>query len=95
MNQDEKLIRMANQIAAFFKSYPEEEARTGIAEHIASFWTPKMRSRLDARILAGEPGKRDALVVRAVRRSVQAESPAHRVTEGPAQAGEVGAMDAG
>ena len=91
MNQDEKLIRMANQIAAFFKSYPEEEARTGIAEHIASFWTPKMRSRLDARILAGEPGKLDALVVRAV----QAESPAHRVTEGPAQAGEVGAMDAG
>ena len=95
MNQDEKLIRMANQIATFFKSYPEEEARTGIADHIASFWTPKMRSRLDARIMAGEPGLLDALVVRAVRRPVQAESPVHRVTEGPAQAGEVGAMDAG
>ena len=78
MNQDEKLIRMANQIAAFFKSYPEEEARTGIAEHIASFWTPKMRSRLDARILAGEPGKLDALVVRAVRRSRRLPSRSRR-----------------
>ena len=95
MNQDDKLIRMANQIAAFFRSYPEEQARTGIVDHITSFWTPKMRGRLVARIAAGKAEKLDLLVLEAVRAPVGAESPVHRVTEGPDQAGEVGAMDAG
>ncbi len=95
MNQDDKLIRMANQIAAFFRSYPDDQARTGIADHIASFWTPKMRARLDARIAAGEAADLNPLVVGAVRAPGRAESPVQRMTEGPAQAGEVGAMDAG
>lgn len=39
----EKLIRMAAEIADFFKSYPDERATREIAEHINLFWTPKMR----------------------------------------------------
>ncbi|MDF1749131.1 MAG: formate dehydrogenase subunit delta [Alphaproteobacteria bacterium] len=47
MSDDIKeLIRMANQIATFFQSYPEEEAVTGTAEHIRDFWTSAMRARL-------------------------------------------------
>ncbi len=36
-------VRMANQIGDFFKSYPEQEALDGIAEHINKFWEPRMR----------------------------------------------------
>lgn len=95
MNQDDKLIRMANQIATFFKSYPDAQAQTGIRDHLQSFWTPKMRDRLDARMGAGQAADLDPLVVRALTRDPTAESPVQRMTEGPAQAGEVGAMDAG
>ncbi|TDR89211.1 formate dehydrogenase subunit delta [Enterovirga rhinocerotis] len=45
-----KLARMANQIAAFFRSYPEEEAVKGVHGHIKSFWSPRMRLDLAARL---------------------------------------------
>jgi formate dehydrogenase subunit delta len=38
-----KLIRMASEIADFFKFYPEEKAIAAIANHINRYWTPKMR----------------------------------------------------
>lgn len=38
-----KLAAMANQIGDFFKSYPDEEAITAIADHINQFWTKRMR----------------------------------------------------
>ena len=38
-----KLLRMAGQIADFFKSYPEEEAAASVADHINQFWTGRMR----------------------------------------------------
>lgn len=38
-----KLVRMAGQIADFFKAYPEEEAVASIADHINQFWTGRMR----------------------------------------------------
>ena len=40
------MIRMANQIAAFFEAYPRGEALDGIAKHIKSFWDPRMRQQL-------------------------------------------------
>jgi formate dehydrogenase subunit delta len=43
---DDELIRMANQIADYFKAYPREEAVPGIATHIRKFWEPRMRRRL-------------------------------------------------
>jgi len=42
----EDVVRMANQIAAFFAPYPRDEAVAGVAGHITSFWTPAMRARL-------------------------------------------------
>ena len=37
------MIRMADQIAAFFEAYPRAEAVDGIGKHIKSFWDPRMR----------------------------------------------------
>ncbi len=52
----EKTIRMANQIATFFRSQGGEEAVAGVAEHINSFWEPRMRAQLFQLIEAGEKG---------------------------------------
>jgi formate dehydrogenase subunit delta len=62
---DEKLSRMANQIAAFFHACPAEEARAGIAQHIADFWTPGMRRTLQDTVDRGGEGL-DPLVVQAL-----------------------------
>lgn len=43
---DTKLVRMANQIATFFKSQPVEEGPGGVATHINKFWEPRMRRKL-------------------------------------------------
>jgi formate dehydrogenase subunit delta len=41
------LIRMANQIGAFFEAMPDRtEALEGIAQHIKRFWEPRMRRQL-------------------------------------------------
>ncbi|MBF9234511.1 formate dehydrogenase subunit delta [Microvirga alba] len=62
----EKLIRMANQIADFFRSYPEEEAIVGIRDHLVAYWTPDMRNSIV--IYADKSGgELDPLVVRALR----------------------------
>lgn len=44
----EKLVKMANQIGGFFKSYPEATAIEGVREHIAKFWNRKMRDEFFA-----------------------------------------------
>ncbi|WP_041376039.1 formate dehydrogenase subunit delta [Polymorphum gilvum] len=52
----DKLVYMANQIATFFASMPPEEASAGVAEHINSFWEPRMRAQLFALAEAGDAG---------------------------------------
>lgn len=47
------MIRMANQIAAYFEPYPRAEALSGIANHIKKFWDPRMRKQLDEYIAGG------------------------------------------
>jgi len=43
----ENLIRMGNQIADFYASYPDqEEAKMEIASHLKKFWAPRMRTEL-------------------------------------------------
>jgi formate dehydrogenase subunit delta len=43
----EHLVRMANDIGNFFHSEPErKDGIAGIANHIAKFWTPRMRQKL-------------------------------------------------
>ena len=62
--ENRDMIRMANQIAAFFEAYPRAEAVDGIAKHIRSFWTPRMRRRLRR---PHRRGRRGALAARARR----------------------------
>lgn len=47
------LIRMANQIAANFAPYPEDEAIEAIATHFRNFWTPQMRADLRTALADG------------------------------------------
>ena len=45
--ENDHLIKMANQIGSFFKSYPDQEyAAKEIASHLKRFWAPKMRETI-------------------------------------------------
>jgi formate dehydrogenase subunit delta len=44
----QRLVHMANQGASFFTSYPEAEAVDGIANHLKSFWGPRVRLEIEA-----------------------------------------------
>ena len=54
--QPEKLVMMANQIARFFAAQGEKRAVPQIADHIAKFWDPRMRSNLMAHVEQGGVG---------------------------------------
>ncbi len=62
---EDKLVRMANQIAQFFQSQPHDEAVAGIADHLRSFWTPTMRRQIADHAAAGGAGL-DPLTLEAV-----------------------------
>jgi formate dehydrogenase subunit delta len=67
-----QLVRMANDIGNFFRSEPDrEEAITGIAKHIGSFWTKSMRRKIAAH---GEAGL-DELPREALRRLAAQNAP--------------------
>lgn len=53
---DEKLVRMANQIATFFMSQPQDVQVDGVATHINKFWEPRMRRRFFEMIDSGHEG---------------------------------------
>ncbi|WP_438751545.1 formate dehydrogenase subunit delta [Pararhizobium sp. O133] len=55
-NTNGKLVRMANQIATFFKSQPEAERVEGVATHINKFWEPRMRKAFFELIEQGDAG---------------------------------------
>lgn len=40
------MVYMANQIAGYFSVYPQERARKAVADHLTSFWEPRMRAQL-------------------------------------------------
>ena len=89
----EKIFRMANQIAGFFRSYPEEQALKGIHEHILAFWTPSMRDSLIS--YASQGGEKlDPLVVKAMLDSRPGKNPIEKEIGGPEMVGELGS-DAG
>jgi formate dehydrogenase subunit delta len=64
---EDKLVRMANQIGQFFQSQPHDAAVAGIADHLRSFWTPKMRRQIADHAAAGGVGL-DPLTREAVER---------------------------
>lgn len=50
------LVRMANQIARFFESQGHEPGALGMADHLATFWTPRMREDIQRHADAGGEG---------------------------------------
>jgi len=51
----EHLVKMANDIGDFFRAEPvREDAIAGIANHIAKFWTKRMRAKLAAHLKDGD-----------------------------------------
>ncbi|ANK93444.1 MULTISPECIES: formate dehydrogenase subunit delta [Rhizobium] len=73
-----KLVYMANQIATFFKSQPQNEAAQGVAMHINKFWEPRMRRQL-FEILDKEENGLDALVLQAAPMIRKPEAEANQV----------------
>ncbi len=68
MSGKDQLIQMANDIGNFFRAQPNrEDAIAGIANHIKSYWTRRMRDKLDAQLAHGEQGL-DELPREAIRR---------------------------
>jgi formate dehydrogenase subunit delta len=88
-----KLVRMANQIASFFRSYPDDQAIHGIHDHLVAFWTPNMRAALLGDV-NGDGHELDPLVVRALLTFEPGKSPIEKEVAGPEQVGELGS-DAG
>jgi formate dehydrogenase subunit delta len=46
----QRLVHMANQVADFFRSYGEAEAIKCTADHLKSFWEPRMRREMAAHL---------------------------------------------
>lgn len=64
----ESLVRMANQIGAFFEAMPDRpEALENAALHLKRFWEPRMRSQLLAHVDASGSGDLNPLVAEAIR----------------------------
>ena len=55
-SESETLVRMANQIADFFKIQPGEEALAGASNHIRLFWDPRMRAKMAEHLAKGGEG---------------------------------------
>lgn len=54
--QHQDMLRMANQIAAFFNGSGPEAAVKDAADHINKFWDPQMRAVLIAHLEKGGEG---------------------------------------
>lgn len=63
MTGADRLVRMANQIAANLAAQGEEVAIRETAEHIARFWDPRMKTG----ILAADPAQLSAIAAAAIR----------------------------
>jgi formate dehydrogenase subunit delta len=53
---DDGLVRMANQIADFFRHRPHDQAVEGAADHIRKFWDPRMRAKMIEHLAHGGDG---------------------------------------
>jgi formate dehydrogenase subunit delta len=80
----DKLVSMGNQIARFFRVYPQAEAAAGIRAHIQAFWTPRMVAAI---LAEADHAGLDPLVALALRTWPPAASPVSKEMAGPAQTG--------
>ena len=56
MSNLERLVYMANQIARNFEALGHAAATTATADHIASFWDPRMKAQIFAYLRDGGAG---------------------------------------
>jgi formate dehydrogenase subunit delta len=57
MSESQHLVQMANDIGNFFRAQSNrEDAIAGIANHIRSFWTRRMRQKLAEQLSHGDAG---------------------------------------
>ena len=83
----ERLIYMVNQIARNLTTQAEGDPAIAVADHVAAFWDPRMRSMIDAHWGAGGSGlDPDALAAIAHLHHVGQPEPQTRATD-PAQGG--------
>jgi formate dehydrogenase subunit delta len=60
MSNAEHLVKMANQIEAFFRAETDRNvAVEGILNHIQRFWDPRMRKQIVSHLRAGGLGLGD------------------------------------
>ena len=69
----ERLVHMANQIAAYFVTQPGDGAAEAVADHLRKFWEPRMRGAIVAYLDGGGAGLEPA-AAEAVR-SLECDSP--------------------
>jgi formate dehydrogenase subunit delta len=50
------LVHMANDIGNFFSAQPRDDAILGIANHLKSYWSPRMRAILTGELEHGVEG---------------------------------------
>ena len=67
MSTDERLAYMADQIARNFAALGADRAVAATADHIASFWDPRMKARAFALLAGAQPGAMSDLAARALR----------------------------
>ncbi len=70
-----EIIRMANQIADFFRPYPKAEAQEGVEHHIRDFWDPRMRRELAHVLEKGGEGLSDLARAGAIRALTDGSAP--------------------
>jgi formate dehydrogenase subunit delta len=68
------LVHMANQVAAFFASYPEAEAIDSTANHLKSFWDPRMRREIEAHLAEKAGSGLSHIALEAVKRIAQKDA---------------------
>jgi formate dehydrogenase subunit delta len=66
----QRLVQMANQVASFFASYPEAEAIEGTANHLKSYWDPRMRREMAAHLTDKAGAGLSHIAMEAVKRMV-------------------------
>ena len=62
--ENRDMLRMANQIADFFRSYPHDDAVKEAANHLNNYWDPRMRKHFFDYLAKGGEGL-DPLIVEA------------------------------
>jgi formate dehydrogenase subunit delta len=75
-NTLDHLVRMANQIALNLARHPDPAAAT--ADHIASFWDPRMKAQIFAHLAQAEGAGLYPIALAAIRRLAEAGAPAHQ-----------------